>query len=95
MPSHLNESLNSSAYSCIQLEFGNVDFLDTHQLRQRLSENASRVKTRVQQVGGQTCLTLACKALYIGENLGHAKVREFEQLAGGSSICFIAGRTWD
>lgn len=33
-----------------QLEFGNVDFLDTHQLRQRLSDNASRVRTRVQQV---------------------------------------------
>ncbi len=34
----------------MQLEFGNVDFLDTHQLRQRLSDNASRVRTRVQQV---------------------------------------------
>ena len=36
--------------SCVQLEFGNVDFLDTHQLRQRLTDNASRVRTRVQQV---------------------------------------------
>ncbi len=41
--------------SLLQLEFGNVDFLDTHQLRQRLSDNASRVRTRVQQV---TCHAL-------------------------------------
>ena len=89
--SPLNESLNSSAYSCMQLEFGSVDFLDTHQLRQRLSENASRVKTRVQQVGGQICLKLTCKALCIGGNTGHAKGRGFEQLAGGSPICSWLG----
>ena len=35
---------------CLQLEVGNLDFLDTHQLRQRLSENASKVRSRVQQV---------------------------------------------
>ncbi len=38
----------------LQLEFGNVDFLDTHGLRQRLSDNASRVRTRVQQVDNVT-----------------------------------------
>ena len=40
---------HDNAYD-LQLEFGNVDFLDTHALRQRLSDNASRVRTRVQQV---------------------------------------------
>ena len=34
----------------LQLEVGNLDFLDTHQLRQRLSENALKVRSQVQQV---------------------------------------------
>ena len=33
-----------------QLEVRNLDFLDTHQLRQRLSDNALKVRSRVQQV---------------------------------------------
>ena len=34
----------------LQLEVRNLDFLDTHQLRQRLSDNALKVRSRVQQV---------------------------------------------
>ena len=69
----------------MQLEFGNVDFLDTHQLRQRLSENASRVKTRVQQVGGQICRKRACKALCIGsETQAMGKAGKFNSSPGAA-----------
>lgn len=43
---------------CLQLVIGNLDFLDTHQLRQRLSENASKVRSRVQQVNKKMPLLL-------------------------------------
>ena len=43
---------------CLQLEVGNLDFLDTHQLRQRLSENALKVRSRVQQVNENVPLLL-------------------------------------
>ena len=43
---------------CLQLEVGNLDFLDTHQLRQRLSENALKVRSRVQQVNEKMLLLL-------------------------------------
>ena len=44
----------------LQLEVGNLDFLDTHQLRQRLSENASKVRSRVQQVNENMPPLLYC-----------------------------------
>ena len=46
----------------LQLEVGNLDFLDTHQLRQRLSENASKVRSRVQQVNKRHAATAPLSA---------------------------------